>query len=211
MADEDYKAQYEALAKKHEAATASVTALEAKVNELLAETKTAKDAKRAAEKAAEDAAKKKAGEEGDYKALLESSEKERAKLQEALQGLQTTVAQKETGSAAMKLAAKLADGENAELLAQLIGPRLTYADGSVKITDGQGNLTVSTLADLEKEVSGSARYASLLRGRQASGGGASGGSGASGTDKTVSRADFDKMGDKDRIAFVKGGGKVTND
>jgi len=111
----------------------------------------------------------------------------------------------------MKLATKLADGENAELLAQLIGPRLTYADGSVKITDGQGNLTVSSLADLEKEVSGSARYAALLRGRQASGGGAAGGSGGGAAEKSVSRADFDKMGDKDRIAFVKGGGKVTND
>lgn len=46
------------------------------------------------------------------------------------------------------------------------------AEGQVRITDESGKLTVSSLADLQKEFETSPRYASLVRGSQAGGGGA---------------------------------------
>ena len=73
------------------------------------------------------------------------------------------------GNVAMKLAAEIADGANAELLSEFIGRRLKFHDDGVKVTDNSGNLTVSSLSDLKTEFQNDARYSALLKGNQSSG------------------------------------------
>jgi hypothetical protein len=200
---EDLKAQLEALQAENES-------LSNKVNELLGEAKKAKKQRREAEAAAEEERKKKAEAEGNYQQLFESSEKERGTLAAQLEELQGNIAKKEVNASAMQIATRLAEGENVGLLSEFIARRLKFTDDGIKVTDSAGNLTVSTLQDLEKEFSGSARYASLIRGKQSSGGGASGGSGGSSATKTMTREEFDALEQHKRKSFIKDGGKVVN-
>lgn len=165
---------------------------------------------KAAEKKAAEEAKQKAEAEGNYQQLYESSQSELAKAQEAIASRDAADAKREEKLAAMKIASTLADGENVELLAEFLGRRLKYVDGSVKVTDESGGLTVSSLEELSKEFAGSARYASLLKGNQSSGGGAAGGSSGGGTAvKTMSRADFDALSPGEKMKFTKEGGKIA--
>ena len=89
-------------------------------------------------------------------------------------------------SAARKLAAKLAvDADAADLLAESIQRRLAVeitADGKAvtRVLDAEGKLSALSFDGLEKEIVGTKKYAGLLLGSKASGGGASSSSGASG-------------------------------
>lgn len=179
-------------------------------DEVLGELKTFKQKAREAEEAAEAARKEKLQKEGDHEQLYKSSEAEREKLANQLQELQNNIYQEKVGNQAMKLAAEMADGYNAELLAEQIQKRLKYTDDGVKVTDASGELTVSSLDDLKAEFKNSERFQALLRGNQASGGGAPGGKGGA-DHKQVTRSQFDSMDHAKRSKFVKDGGKVIDD
>lgn len=181
----------------------------AKNNELLGETKKAKAARIEAERLAAEQERAKAEAEGNYQQLYESSEKHRKTLQEQLEGLTGSIQQKEVKTAALRLASELAEGANIELLSEFVTRRLKYSDDGVKVTDETGNLTVSTLDDLKKEFAGSARYASLIKGNQASGGGATGGSSSGGAAKVMTRAEFDALDPKARMEKMRAGFKIT--
>lgn len=180
--------------------TAKIAALEAereallnKNNELLGESKKAKEARRQAEAKALADEKAKAEAEGNYEQLFKSSETERQTLAKQLEELNGTIANKERNLAAHQIASSLAENENIDLLSEFVAKRLKYVDGSIKITDSNGDLTVSSLEDLKKEFAGSARYASLVKGNQSSGGGAAGGSSGSGAAKEITRAEFNAL------------------
>lgn len=179
-------------------------------DEVLGELKTFKQKAREAEEAAEAARKEKLKKEGDHEQLYKSSEAEREKLAQQLEQLQNNIYQEKVGNQAMKMAAELADGYNAELLAEQIQKRLKYTDDGVKVTDASGELTVSSLDDLKAEFKTSERFQALLRGNQASGGGAPGGKGSA-DHKQVTRSEFDKMDQVKRSKFVKDGGKIIDD
>ena len=137
----------------------------------------AKEAKRKAREAQEQLTQKEldaAKARGDYESLYASSEQALAAERQKLADLQAGIERDLTG-AASKVAALIADGPNAEILAEFLERRLRIVDGQVRVTDASGNLTVSTLEDLGKEFQKEPRYASLVRGSQASGGGAAGG------------------------------------
>ncbi|RXU26029.1 hypothetical protein, partial [Pseudomonas syringae] len=144
---------------------------------LLDEAKAAKQRARDAEQAQQLREQEAAKARGDFEQLFTSSEQalaaERAKLAE----LTSTIERRDLSSAASKVATVIADGENAEILAEFIQRRLKVVEGQVKVTDAQGNLTIATLEDLAKEFEQTPRYASLVRGTQANGGGATGGKG----------------------------------
>ena len=146
--------------------------LKQKVEELLNESKSAKQKAREAEQRAKAEAEKRAKEENDFKSLYESSEAERSKALKELEEVRLGIAREKTESAAMKLAAELADGINAELLSEFIKGRIRYDGGELQVLDMVGNPTVSTIEDLKKEFQTSGRYDSLLRGNKAGGGGA---------------------------------------
>ena len=181
-----------------------------KMDELLGETKKAKDLRRQAEEQAKIEAQEKAQKAGDYEQLHKSSESERAKLQEQLDSLQNNIAKEKEQSTAMRLASSLADGANAEILSEFVARRLKFSDNSIKVLDNDGSLTVSSLDQLKSEFESDARYKSLLKGSQSSGGGATGNRANSSTTKTATRSEFDAMNHNQRAKFFNDGGKLTN-
>jgi len=112
-----------------------------------------------------------------YASTQQALEQERSKNAEIL----TRIERRDLTSAAAKVSGSIADGENAEILAEFIERRLKIVEGQVKVTDASGNLTIATLDDLAKEFQQAPRYAALVRGTQANGGGATGGKGGGAT------------------------------
>lgn len=148
---------------------------------LLDEAKEAKRLKREADekltKEQLDAAKAR----GDFEQLYASSEQALAAERTRLAELTTSIERRDLTSAASKIATGIADGENAEILAEFVQRRLKIVEGQVKVTDATGNLTIASLDDLAKEFQQAPRYAALVRGTQANGGGAAGGKGGGAT------------------------------
>jgi hypothetical protein len=186
-----------------------VAALENKQVQILDETKKAKSKARAIEEAAQLDADNKAKDDGNFEQLYKSSEQARQTLQTDFEALTTTVASKERDASAMRLAMTMADGDNAELLSEQIAKRLKFTDGSLKVTDANGNLTVSTLDDLANEFKNNPRYGALLTGNQSSGGSASGGKNSGGAANVRTRADFNTMNAVAQAKFMKEGGSLT--
>jgi len=154
--------------------------VKSKNEELLTEAKQAKEAKRKAEAEAAAQAEAKAKADGDHEQLYKSSEAARLALQADHEKLKADIADGKRKVAADKIAHQLADGTNAELLAEFILKRVGYSEDQIKVLDQTGALTVSSLDDLENEFRNDARYAALLKGNQSSGGSATGGSNGSG-------------------------------
>lgn len=148
---------------------------------LLDEAKAAKQRARDAEQQREQQAVEAAKAKGDYESLYTSSEQALAAERQKLADLQSGIEKRDLSGAASKVAALIADGPNAEILAEFLERRLRIVDSQVRVTDASGNLTVSTLEDLGKEFQKEPRYASLVRGSQANGGGAAGGGGGGAT------------------------------
>ncbi|MDK2633178.1 hypothetical protein QMZ93_07450 [Pantoea stewartii subsp. indologenes] len=149
-----------------------VSGLKRQRDELLAEKKAEQERRRAAEEQAQREADERARAEGNYQQLFESSQAELERERSSLTELRRSIEQRDINLAATRVATAIADGSNAEILTEFIARRLKVAEGQVRITDESGNLTVSSLADLQKEFETSPRYASLVRGSQAGGGGA---------------------------------------
>lgn len=180
-----------------------------KNNELLSEAKKAKTAKRDAEAKAEAERIAKAKDSGDHEQLLKSSEEARLKLQGDFDNLVSNNNKEKINNSAMKLATELADGYNAEILSESIAKRLKMSDGELKVTDANGALTVSTLDDLKTIFKNDEKFKSLLKGNQASGGGAAGGDKSGGAAKTLTRAEHDALGAVAKAKFFKEGGKLA--
>ena len=189
-------------------ANKSIEAMQAKNNELLGEKKKEAAKRRDAEAKAQAEAEAKARENGDHEQLLKSSEEARLKLQADYEKLVRSNEQKEINNAALKMAGELAEGYNAEILSESIAKRLRVSDGELKVTDKNGELTVSTLDELKQAFKGDERYASLLKGNQSSGGSASGGSNSGSAAKQKTRAEFEALSQPDRMKFTKEGGRV---
>lgn len=186
-----------------------VSGLKAQRDALLAEKKKAQqDAKAAADAAAKEAADA-AKQKGDFEALFKSSEQEREKLQKQYEQLTQKISTEKRQSVAMSVAAELADGNNAKLLAKFVGERIKVDGDNTVVLNANGEPTVSTIDDLKKEFTTSGQFDSLLRGNKASGGGATGSKGG-GAAKEVSRADFEAMDHGKRAEFAKSGGKVID-
>lgn len=185
-------------------------AMRNKNSELLGETKRAKELRREAEQRVTEEAEEKARKAGDFEQLHKSSRQENEKLRSQIQEMQQSTAKQIQKNTAMKLAAELADGVNAEILSDYISKRLKYTDDGVKVTDNNGELTVSSLEQLKDEFSSSTRFKSLLKGSQASGGGAQGGGTSSPTSKVMTRTEWDGINAGKKSEFIKSGGKVVD-
>jgi len=186
------------------------TSMKAKMDELLGETKKAKNA---AKQIAEDArieADKKAHDDGNFEQLYHSSEQARESLQNDIDGMVLNTAKDKESSIAKTIAMELADGDNAAILSDYIAKRLKFSDNEVKILDINGQLTVSTVEDLKTEFKNNSRYISLLKGNQSSGSGAPGGKSGSATGKVLTRADFGNLDASKKMEFTKSGGKIID-
>mgnify|MGYP003665796451 FL=1 len=201
--------QIATLTASNEELTNQFNAVKSKNDELLKETKSAKEARRKAETDAITEKDRLAKESGDFESLYKSSAEKLESTTKSLNELQQNIAVEKKGNAAMKIAAELAEGANIDLLSTFIDTRLKYQEGDLKVTDASGNLTISTVDDLRNEFKNDARFASLLKGNQSSGGGATGGDNTSGgAAKTKSRAEFMALNPTDRMKFTKTGGTV---
>jgi alanyl-tRNA synthetase len=178
---------------------------------LLAKITEANKHTREAERQATEAARKKAEADGNYEQLFKSSETERQTLAEQLEKMGTATRKEKELSEAMKLAISLNPVSEfaAQDLAEKLAKRLKSTDEGIRITDNNGDLTVSKLEDLRKEFAGSASIAHLIKGNQSSGGGAAGGSNGGGAAKEITRAQFDALDPLAQAKFMSGGGKLT--
>lgn len=148
---------------------------------LLDEAKAAKQRARDAEQAQAQREQEAAKARGDFEQLFTSSEQALAAERTKLAELTASIERRDLTSAASKIATGIADGENAEILAEFVQRRLKIVDGQVKVTDAAGNLTIASFDDLAKEFQQAPRYAALVRGTQANGGGAAGSKGGGAT------------------------------
>jgi membrane protein involved in colicin uptake len=179
---------------------AEIEKLRAHNESLLTEKKTAQQKAKEAETLAKAEAEAKAKAAGDYESLYKSAEQAKAEYEAKLSEIQQQTANERIRSESLKLATKLADGTNAELLQEFIAKRLKYTDDGVKVLDTNGNLTVSSLDDLANEFTKSGKYDALLRGSMASGGGAKGSNGNAGGAGKVGNLAGSKQ---ERIAALK--------
>tara|TARA_R110000764_G_scaffold35177_5_gene78543 strand:+ start:301 stop:978 length:678 start_codon:yes stop_codon:yes gene_type:complete len=184
-----------------------VSGLKRKIDELLTEKKSVQQKANEADEQAKAELAAKLKNANDYEQLYNSSESERQKASEELATLKANLQQQQVASQASTVASKLTkDTARAKLLSAQIVSRLSLVDGEVRVLDANGNLTVSSVEELTASIK--AEYPFLVDGSQAAGGGATGGNSGAGDAKTVSRADFDNLGQSERSKFFKAGGKI---
>lgn len=173
--------------------------LKSKVDELLGEKKTvAQKAKEAEERAAREA-EERAKQENDFKSLFESSEAKRKEIEDKYNDLNLTIRSEKRNGEAMKLATQMASGTNAELLSEFIQRRLDFNDeGKLVVLSEDGKPTVSTMADLKKEIESSGRFDSLLDGTKSSGGAAKPKAGGAGNG-----TDMSKMSKAEKLEYFR--------
>lgn len=138
-----------------------------------------------AERAAE-AERQRLEQKKDYETLYKTSQETLKEYKEREEATTRKATQEKVNTVALEIAGKLSDGADAELLATFIKGRLRAEGGEIKVTDADGNLTISTFEDLQNEFKGDAKYASLVKVTKASGGGS----------KNVSNSSADQGGGK---------------
>ena len=147
-----------------------------KHNETLLAEKKAETEKRRAEQAEKDKqAEELARKKGDFETL-------EAQYKDKIAGLEKQLADQIAERNAdliktqsVKIASQLSSSaHNQEILQMLIEKRLTVENGVVKVTDGNGNLTISSVDELVADFKNSGKFDSLIDGTKASGTGATG-------------------------------------
>lgn len=163
------------------------------VESLMEEKKRAKAQAKEAEELARKAAEEKARANEDYETLAASLQSRiddevanHGVTKEELSKIRQRDADKALDIASADLAGQLADGANAKILQRFVRDRLRFEDDGIKITDSDGNLTVSTLDDLAKEFKSNDMFSGLIVATKGDGGGASGAGGGSTGSKTFS-------------------------
>tara|TARA_R110002124_G_scaffold79292_1_gene210924 strand:+ start:329 stop:982 length:654 start_codon:yes stop_codon:yes gene_type:complete len=171
--------------------------LTAKISESNRHTKTA-EAKAAAEE------KERLKGANDFEALFKSSELERETLKQQITDRDLKSASTSEDNAAMSLANELTkDTKRARILAKELKGRLKFTEDGVKVTDINGNLTVSSVDDLKLEVQKNPDYDFLIDGVDSSGGSASGSSSNGGATKIYNRAEFEALNPAQKMQVSK--------
>lgn len=183
-------------------------AVKAKNTELLTEAKKAKARVQEELEAKAEAEKEKALKDGEFEQLYKSSEEKRLSLQEQLENLHSNINKEKIKSEAMRIASKLADGHNINILAPFIEQDLSFKDGEMRVLN-RGELSTDTLDDLTSRYQNNPMFQDVIRGNKSKGGGASGGGKVSDSG-TISREDFNKLSQTEKASFFKSGGTLTN-
>ena len=163
----------------------TTSGLKAKVDELLGESKSAKQKARELEEAQAAIEEARAKEKGEFKELYEREQKAKAELAEKYDSFAKRIQLKEVESAALMMAAELTrDTKRAELLRKEIGQFTRYTDEGVKFE--MGGVEVDR-AKVLSHITDS--YPFLIDGSGATGGGAIGGKGGSASTSGNQKAD----------------------
>lgn len=196
----DYKALYEK-------AQEDLQKVIAKKDELLTETKRAKQERADQIAAVQKAEQDKAQKDGEFEKLWQTAEQQRKNLEQELSNERNSYKQEKIQSHAMKLAVELADGD--ALSAKLLSKFLTESIG--KMADEKGALDDSVLQAVKKEFQNNTDYAPLLSGSKANGGGALGGGNGVAKANTIDRSSFNKMdAGQQRDFVIKQRGTITD-
>ena len=165
----------------------TTSGLKAKVDELLGESKSAKQKARELEEASARAEEERAKQAGEFKALYEREQKAKAELAEKYDSFAQRIQQKEVEGAAQALAAELTrDTKRAELLRKEISQFARYTDDGVKFEMGGVEVDrAKILAHITDN------YPFLVDGSGATGGGATGANKGGGA-ATIGKPDGDK-------------------
>lgn len=147
-----------------------------KHNETLLAEKKSETEKRKAEQAEKDKqAEELARKKGDFETLEKSYQDKIANLEKQISDIQAERNHDLIKSQSLKIASQLStNAHNQEILQMLIEKRLTVDNGAVKVTDGNGNLTISSVDELVAEFKDGGKFDSLIDGTKASGTGATG-------------------------------------
>lgn len=193
----DYKELYEKTA-------ADLKAVAAKKEELLSETKKAKEARREADEAATKAAQEKSLKDGEFEKLYQTVQKEKDELAKRLHDVTTSNRREKLQVQSMRIANDLADGDNAELLSDFVMRNLD------KMADDNGSLTADIIQAVTNDFKANTKFKSLLRSSKATGGGATGNTSSAQATKVISREVFSKMAPAQQMAHIKAGGTLAD-
>lgn len=194
----DYKALYEKAQK-------DIEKIAAKKDELLNETKKAKQDRETAELAHRKATEEKAQKDGEFEKLWQTAKKEKDELNQRLLDIQNSNRREKIQISAMRVATELADGDNADLLSEFVQRNLD------KMADEAGGLSPDVLDAVKNEFKNNVKYKSLLRSSKATGGGAPGNAKTiSDAGQTLSRTEFNGLDQMARSKFLAKGGKLTD-
>lgn len=149
-------------------------AVNAKKEELLAETKKVKMSKKELEDAAEKARLEAAAKNGDIESLRKSYDEKLNELANKISGYENEKKSNALSSVSTEFVNTnvVDDPFVREALAQEFNKRMDLRDGNIVVLDPNGNLTALTVDDLKNEFMTNAKYAKLIVGSKASGGGA---------------------------------------
>lgn len=134
-------------------------------------------------------------------AALEQSYKDKiTKLEEKhtkeLEGRDTQISKLLVDNVADTMASELSDSP--ELLSDVIRKRLKAENGETRVLDTNGEPSATTVEELREEFRSNKKYAAVIRGSQANGGG-SGGGGKGGS----STKSFKDLSEKERVELAK--------
>lgn len=197
----DYKAFYEA----NKETVEKLPGLLNKQQELLAETKKAKEEKRKIAELSKQEQEALSQKNGEYEKLFRQRDEEYKKLEQQIHTEKQERRQEKINLVATKVAMDLAgDANKAELLSVFV------AQNILAIADDVGNVDNDVLVSIKKQFETDAKYSALLAGNRSVGGGAPGNTRGAGADnKQIDRADFDKLGHFERAQFLQKGGKIN--
>lgn len=175
--------------------------LKAKVDELLGESKSAKQKARELEEAQAAIEEARAKEKGEFKELWEREQKAKAEIAEKYDSLIKRIQQKEVEGAALSIASELTrDTKRAELLRKEISQFARYTDDGVKFEMGGVEVDrAKVMAHITDN------YPFLVDGSGATGGGATGANKGGGA-AILNRS---KMTAEEKAAYVKEHGQAA--
>jgi hypothetical protein len=199
----DYKAKYEE-AKK------SIDALVSKKDQLLHETKLAKEEREKQISIANEAKKnqlKVAEKNGEFEKLWKAAEEEKESYRNELSNFQKEMRQASLDVKAERIALELSnkDPNKAELLKAFVANSLS------KLADDKGNIDDDVLLSIKRQFETDKKYSLLLGGNLSVGGGAPGSTRSAQNDvKSISRQEFNGLDHKTRKSFFTKGGKIVD-
>lgn len=186
----DTKPTYEDLEKR-------LNAVLSKHDELLGETKNAKREKDRIKAEQEQKEKELAAKNGEYEKLWKTASQEKEQLEQKLKDIRNANRQDKLSASAMRIAAELADGSNAELLSEFVKRKLE------NVSEDDGTLGEDVMQAVAAEFKNNEKFKSLLRGSKAAGGGAPGNMRGSHDKQTLTRAEFDKLDYMKKSSFIQ--------
>lgn len=185
----------------------TVKGLKSKLDEVLGETKTEREKRKALEQAQSEAEKKAAEEKGEFEKLYKKAQEELDNERKQGREFREQITQRDIKSSAQTIAQQLAskDAKRAGVLADYASKYAKFEDGQIVYEIGGVKVDQSKVAEHLKS-----EYPFLVDGSQASGGGATGDGGGAPDAKTITRQQWDGMNHSDRGKFAKSGGKVVD-